>query len=128
MLPDGQTGATLPVADIDRARKFYSETLGFSVATESPGGILFGSGKGTAFFVYPSEFAGTNKATAMTVNVDDFDAEIAALREKGITFLDFDYGEFKTENGVAQTPDGPGAWFSDPDGNIIALAQMPPVS
>ena len=34
--------------------------------------------------------------------------------------MDFDYPEFKTENGVAQTPEGPGAWFSDPDGNIFA--------
>ena len=124
MLTEGQTAATLAVTDIDRARTFYTETLGFSPVTESPGGILFQAGKGTAFFVYPSEFAGTNKATAMTINVADFDGAMADLRAKGITFMDFDYGEFKTENGVAQTPEGPGAWFSDPDGNILALTQM----
>ena len=125
MLSEGQAAATLAVTDIDRAKKFYGETLGFRAVMESPVGIVYQSGKGTAFLVYPSEFAGTNKATAMSINVDDFDAEVAALREKGITFMDFDYGDFKTENGIAQTPDGPGAWFSDPDGNIIALASMP---
>jgi len=124
MIKDGQAAATLAVTDIDRARKFYTETLGFPVQSESPGGILLQAGQGTALFVYPSEFAGTNKATAMSINVDDFDGTIADLREKGITFMDFDYGEFKTENGIAQTPDGPGAWFSDPDGNIIAVAHM----
>jgi len=124
MLKDGQTAATLAVSDIDRARKFYTETLGFPVTQESPGGILFQSGQGTAFFVYPSEFAGTNKATAMSINVDDFDATVADLREKGITFLEFDYEDFKTENGIMQTPDGPGAWFADPDWNIIAVTHM----
>jgi catechol 2,3-dioxygenase-like lactoylglutathione lyase family enzyme len=125
MLKDGQTAATLAVSDIDRARKFYTETLGFTPMQENPGGILFQSGQGTAFFVYPSEFAGTNKATAMSINVDDFDGVIADLRQKGISFMDFDYPEFKTENGIAQTPDGPAAWFADPDGNIIAVAKMP---
>ena len=124
MLKDGQSAATLAVTDIDRARKYYSETLGFSIMQESPVGILFGSGKGSAFLVYSSEFAGTNKATAISFNVDDFDATVENLRERGVTFMDFDYPEFKTVNGVAQTPEGPGAWFSDPDGNIIAVTKM----
>ena len=109
---------------MDRARKFYSDTLGFSTAQENPGGILYQAGKGTAFFVYWSEFAGTNKATAMTINVDDFDGAVADLRAKGIKLLDFEYPDFKTENGIAQTPEGPAAWFTDPDGNIIAVTQM----
>jgi catechol 2,3-dioxygenase-like lactoylglutathione lyase family enzyme len=124
MLKDGQTGATLAVADIDRAKAFYADTLGFSVAQESPGGILFQAGQGTAFFVYPSTFAGTNKATAMTVNVTDFNGTVEELRGKGIEFLEYDFPGLKTENGVAQTPDGPAAWFADPDGNILALTQM----
>lgn len=128
MLMDGQTAATLAVSDIDRARKFYAETLGFSVGQESPGGILFRTGKDTAFFVYPSQFAGTNKATAMTVNVDDFDATVDELRQKGISFLDFEYPGFTTENGIMQTPEGPAAWFEDPDGNIIAVTKMEPIS
>ena len=124
MISDGQTAATLAVSDIDRARKFYAETLGFSVTQESPGGILFQSGKGTAFFVYPSQFAGTNKATGMSINVSDFEATVADLRKRGITFIDYDYPELKTENGVAQTPEGAAAWFADPDGNLIGLTQM----
>ena len=124
MLKDGQVAATLGVSDMDRARKFYSDTLGFSTAQENPGGILYQAAKGTAFFVYWSEFSGTNKATAMTINVDDFDGAVADLRAKGIKLLDFEYPDFKTENGIAQTPEGPAAWFTDPDGNIIAVTQM----
>ena len=125
MLSNAQTAATLAVSDIDRARKFYSDTLGFSIANDSAGGVLFRSGEGSAFFVYPSEFAGTNKATAMSINVEDLEATAESLREKGIAFIDYDQPGFKTENGIAHTPEGPVAWFEDPDGNILALTQMP---
>jgi catechol 2,3-dioxygenase-like lactoylglutathione lyase family enzyme len=124
MLSDGQAGATLPVKDLERARKFYGETLGFSALQDGQGGILFQGGQGTAFFVYASEFAGTNKATAMAVNVVDFEATVADLRAKGITFIDYDQPEFKTENGVAMTPEGAAAWFPDPDGNILSVTSM----
>jgi catechol 2,3-dioxygenase-like lactoylglutathione lyase family enzyme len=124
MLNDAQAGATLAVTDIERARAFYEGTLGFSVAQESEGGILFQAGQGSAFFVYPSSFAGTNKATAMTLNVSDFDATVADLRGKGIEFLEYDFPGLKTEDGVARTPEGPAAWFADPDGNILALVSM----
>jgi catechol 2,3-dioxygenase-like lactoylglutathione lyase family enzyme len=124
MFADGQTGASLAVKDIDRARAFYADTLGFPIARETEGGILFQGGRSSAFFVYPSSFAGTNKATSMAVNVTDFADVMAELRSKGVVFIDYDFGDFKTENGVMQTPEGPAAWFADPDGNIIGLTQM----
>jgi catechol 2,3-dioxygenase-like lactoylglutathione lyase family enzyme len=124
MLSDGQAAATLAVSDMDRAKKFYTETLGFTVQMESEGGMLLGAGKGTGIFVYPSSFAGSNKATAVSFNVDDFDATIADLRERGITFIEYDFPGLKTENGVAQTPDGPAAWFADPDGNLVNVSHM----
>jgi catechol 2,3-dioxygenase-like lactoylglutathione lyase family enzyme len=124
MLSDGLTGASLAVTDMVRARAFYADTLGFPVARESEGGILFQGGGGSAFFVYPSTFAGTNKATSMGINVADFDAVVTELRGKGVAFIDYDFDDFKTDNGVVQTPEGPAAWFADPDGNIIGLTQM----
>jgi catechol 2,3-dioxygenase-like lactoylglutathione lyase family enzyme len=124
MLSDGQAAATLAVSDMDRAKKFYTDTLGFAVQMESEGGMLLSAGKGTAIFVYPSSFAGTNKATGVSFNVDDFDATIADLRTRGVEFIEYDFPGLKTENGVAQTPEGPGAWFADPDGNLIAVTSM----
>ena len=125
MISDGQAVATLAASDMDRARTFYEQTLGFSVVQETPMGLLFRGGKGTGFFVYPSEFAGTNKATAISINVDDLEATVGDLRSKGISFLEFDYPGFEMKDGIAHTPEGPGAWFTDPDGNIISIAQMP---
>jgi hypothetical protein len=45
------------------------------------------------------------------------------LRGRGLTFEDYDFPGLKTTNGVAQLGDSHGAWFKDPDGNILALIQ-----
>jgi len=70
----GKADATPMVAvkDLDRARKFYEETLGLEEVDDFGEGFMLKSG-GTRFNVYRSEFAGTNKATALTFDVDDHD-------------------------------------------------------
>jgi hypothetical protein len=77
------------------------------------------------FFVYESEYAGTNKATVMNFNVpmSAFDAEISALREKGVTFLTFEAEDLDWNDGVASMGGAmKTVWFSDPDGNILNVA------
>ena len=123
MLGDHDTMPTLAVKDLDTARGFYEGTLGFSPKMENEEGIAYGSGGGM-FFVYRSQFAGTNKATAMSIQVpgDAFDGEVAALRDKGITFSTFDAPGLEWADGVASMGDDgqyKSAWFSDPDGNIL---------
>ena len=59
----------------------------------------------------------------MTLSPDDFDAAVAHLRGKGVTFQEFDYEEFKTVDGVLTAPNGDrAAWFTDSEGNIIAVS------
>src|SRR5262245_46696959 len=65
MLRNKDAAATIAVSDLDRAREFYENTLGLTAVHEDVGGILYKSGN-SAILVYPSEFAGTNKATAAT--------------------------------------------------------------
>ena len=74
------------------------------------------------FLVYPSAYAGTNKATAMSFQVpaDKFDDEVAALRERDITFQTFDAEGITWDDGVASAGDVfRSVWFEDPDGNIL---------
>ena len=52
-------------------------------------GFMLKSGD-TKFSVYRSEFAGTNKATALTFDVDDIEQEVRALKDKGIAFEHYD--------------------------------------
>ena len=63
MLGGKDAAATLAVSDLQRARDFYENTLGLAPIQETPGAMLYKSGN-SAVLVYPSQYAGTNKATA----------------------------------------------------------------
>ena len=63
MLGGKDAAATLAVSDLERARDFYENTLGLAPLEEVPGAMLYKSGN-SVVLVYPSEYAGTNRATA----------------------------------------------------------------
>jgi len=120
MLNDYAAIATLGVSDLSRAREFYENVLGFTPRSDVADGVVYSAGSG-AFLVYPSAYAGTNKATAMSFQVreDAFDAEVADLRAKGIEFQTFDIEGIDWDDGVATFGDSRAVWFADPDGNIL---------
>jgi catechol 2,3-dioxygenase-like lactoylglutathione lyase family enzyme len=79
----GKADATpmIAVKDLDRARSFYEGTLGLSEVDDFGEGFMLKSGD-TTLSVYRSQFAGTNKATALTFTVDDLDSEVGELKGK----------------------------------------------
>ena len=91
MLADHAAIPVLAVTDLDRAREFYEGTLGFTSGPEVPDGVIYRTSNG-GFLVYPSAYAGTNKATGISfqLSADAFDTEVAALRAAGIQFQTFD--------------------------------------
>lgn len=113
---------TIPVADLQRARDFYENVLDFQPVSEGVEGVRYRSGDGQ-FLVYPSDYAGTNEGTAMAFQIPhaEFDAEVTALREKGLEFLTFDAEGMTWDEGVATFGEDRGLWFEDPDGNILAV-------
>ncbi len=126
MLADNTPIAVAPTTDMGRARAFYEGVLGFAGGEEEPdGGVRYRSGS-SFVMVYPSEFAGTNKATAMSFDLaaEDFDDEATRLRAAGVTFdtFDMDYPGATWQDGVLSMGEARAAWFRDPDGNIIAMA------
>ena len=126
MLNDHPVYATIATGDLARARAFYEGTLGFSAEMEDPtGGVMYGSG-GTRFLLYPSAFAGGPQQTVATWFVEDVEAMVGELAGKGITFEQYDLPGLKTdERGIAETGPFKGAWFKDPDGNILNVGQGP---
>jgi catechol 2,3-dioxygenase-like lactoylglutathione lyase family enzyme len=126
MLGEHPAAATIAVSDLARARKFYEETLGLQVKMEDPGAIMYGSGD-SVVLVYPSQFAGTSQATVATWAVPDLDAAVDELASKGVTFEQYDMEGLKTdERGIAALGDTlRGAWFKDPDGNILNVGEGP---
>ena len=119
----GKANATpmIAVKDLDRARKFYEDTLGLKTREAMGGEVLEVTSGSTPITVYRSEFAGTNKATALTFDVDDIEAEVRELKDKGIFFEQYDMpglekrGDLYVAEGMKTT------WFKDPDGNILSL-------
>jgi catechol 2,3-dioxygenase-like lactoylglutathione lyase family enzyme len=54
--------------------------------------------------------------------VPDVRATVEGLRARGVTFEEYDFGDFKTVDGIMETPDGfANAWFKDGDGNIVGV-------
>ena len=121
----GKSDATpmIAVTDLDRARRFYEEKLGLKATDEWGEGVTLESGD-TAINLYKSEFAGTNKATALNFDVDDIEKEVGELKEKDIFFEKYDLpglekrGDLYVGEGGFKT-----TWFKDPDGNILSLIE-----
>jgi hypothetical protein len=89
-----------------------------------PGGIIYRSGD-SYFSLYPTEFAGTAQHTLGAFMVQDVEAAVADLRGKGVTFEEYDLPGVKTVNGIAELGGTRGAWFKDPEGNILSVVQLP---
>jgi len=85
MLGDNNVSAAIAVKDMAVATAFYKDKLGLEPTNETPGGTFFKSGA-TGIFVYPSQFAGTNKATYAGWEVQDVEGAVEELKAKGVTF------------------------------------------
>jgi len=124
----GKADATpmIAVKDLDRARRFYEQNLGLDATEAMDGEVIEIRSGDTVINVYRSEYAGTNKATALTFDVDDIEAEIGDLKNKGIFFEHYDIPGLE-QRGDLYVSDGiKTAWFKDPDGNILSLFEGKP--
>ena len=123
VLADTDAVTNLPVHDINRAQRFYGETLGLTqIGSEGDHLVVYRSGE-SRLFVYRSDFAGTNQATAATWVVGDrLDDVVRALRENGVAFEHYDnMPETRREGDIHVGRGMRVAWFKDPDGNILNL-------
>ena len=113
----------LAVKDVARARRFYEDTLGLeAVPGETEDILQFRAGE-IVFVVYPSQYAGTNKATALTWTVGDgLEQEVERLKRKGVTFEHYDLPDTVRKGDIHESGSVRNAWFKDPDGNIHALS------
>ena len=123
MLTDFTVYATVPAADLARARRFYEDKLGLKPGDVGSAGVMY-QVQNSRMYLYSSTFAGTNKATAAGFNVPNLTAVVAELKAKGVSFEEYDMGgDYKTVDSIMKTPDGLAAWFKDTEGNIIGLFQ-----
>jgi predicted enzyme related to lactoylglutathione lyase len=124
MLQDSPMYSYIPARDLARARQFYEGKLGFSLAQEVNGGVVYEFAKGTACFLYPTPNAGTSQASQAFWDVADIEREVADLKRRGVKFERYDDLPEKMDANDIMTAGGArAAWFKDSEGNIMALIQ-----
>jgi catechol 2,3-dioxygenase-like lactoylglutathione lyase family enzyme len=123
MLKDASIIPYIPVADVARARRFYEDKIGLKPKDEYAGGVVYECGNGSWVFMYPSRGAGTSKASTAFWTVDDVAAEVAELKARGVVFEEYDMPGLKTANSIATGGGAKTAWFTDTEGNILAVSQ-----
>ena len=121
MLGKARARPMIAVSDLDRARKFYEEVLGLDASEAVGGEVLEVRSGDTLINVYRSEFAGTNKATALTFDVEDIEAEVSELKGKGVFFENYNMPGLEQHGDLYVGEGMKTAWFKDPDGNILSL-------
>ena len=114
----------LPVTDVDRAKAFYADQLGFiadvdvqpapgiRVVQLTPPGSACSIGLGTGLAAYE---AAPGTVRALHLVVDDIEKARAELQGRGV-----EMGPVQDVGGGVKY-----AGFSDPDGNTLTLQEMP---
>lgn len=122
MLADTDAIATIAVKDLTVAKKFYEGTLGLKrkPSEQETEALEFKSGK-SRLFVYRSQYAGSNKATAVNWVVDDIEEVVRTLKVKGVAFEHYEMPGLTLKGDIHVAGKMKVAWFKDPDGNILAL-------
>ncbi|MBA2714077.1 MAG: VOC family protein [Rubrobacteraceae bacterium] len=113
MLSDQRVAPTLAVSDMERARRFYEETLGLSIEAEVEGTIRYKCGGGTGLALYERPMEATDRTVA-AFEVEDIEREVEDLRGRGVEV-----------EGIITLPSGlKRGFFKDPDGNVIGMRQL----
>ena len=125
MLNGRQVSASIPVADPERAQRWYAEKLGLVPSTAFPdGGALYTSG-GSTFTLYRTPSAGQAAHTLAGIASTDIEADVRELKARGVVFEEYDMGDIKTVDSIASLGPAKAAWFRDSEGNILGLFQGP---
>ncbi|VTU40833.1 putative enzyme related to lactoylglutathione lyase [Variovorax sp. PBS-H4] len=122
MLQKSPMYAYIPAKDVDRARQFYEQKLGFEPKMEIAGGVVYDCAGGTSCFLYPTPNAGTSRASQAFWQVADIESEVAELKRRGVVLEDYGMPG-QDANGIVNQGGAKAAWFKDTEGNIMAVIQ-----
>ena len=121
MFSDTQAFSGFAVPDIDAARAFNADTLGLEV-TEEHGMLTLHLAGDVPVLVYPKPDHTPATYTILNFRVDDIDAAVDGLTERGVQFERYD-GAPQDERGIMREGGPFIAWFTDPAGNVLSVLQ-----
>ena len=124
MLTDFPIHATAAASNLDRARRWYEERLGLIPEKEDMGGVWYRFAGDTWLYLYATGSAGTARNTIAGWTVRSIETVIAGLRARGVVFEDYDFGDLKTVDGLADFGVAKAAWFKDSEGNTYELSEV----
>jgi predicted enzyme related to lactoylglutathione lyase len=124
MLGDSKAFSGFAVDDLQRARQFYEETLGLKTTVlDEENGVMslnLAGDPDPIVYVKPDYVPAT--FTVLNFPVEDVDAAVDALSERGVSFERYD--DFPQDEKGVMRDNGPTiAWFKDPAGNIFAVME-----
>jgi len=121
MFTDTKAFSGFAVNDVQKAKEFYSETLGLRVSEEH--GLLNLHIAGDRdILVYPKPDHTPASFTILNFPVDDIDRAVDELVGRGVRFERYD-GIEADEKGIARGEGPYIAWFKDPAGNVLSVLQ-----
>ena len=122
MFTDTKAFSGFAVDDLQKARAFYGETLGLkTTVTDEAHGMMtlhLAGDRDTFVYVKPDFVPATY--TILNFAVEDVDAAVDGLSERGVTFERYD-GFDQDDKGIARGQGPSIAWFKDPAGNILSV-------
>ena len=123
MLSNASVAPTIPVYDLDRARKFYEEKLGLKPIQTRATGVLYDCGNGTTLFIYKGKVVKSDQVVA-AFEVKDIDREIEDLKKKGVILEQCDLSKCDDLGKVATFGRDKAMWFRDSEDNMLIVLQM----
>jgi len=124
MLSASKLTAFVGVRDPDRAKQFYLDTLGLTLVSEELPFALVFDADGTTLRVTIVQNVAAAPYTVLGWQVADIAETLKSLQQRGVHFERFPGLNDQHELGIWTAPGGTQvAWFKDPDGNLLSIAQ-----
>jgi catechol 2,3-dioxygenase-like lactoylglutathione lyase family enzyme len=122
MLRESHAFSGFSVDDIQKAKEFYTRTLGLDVS-ESNGLLELHLAGGATVLIYPKPNHAPATFTILNFPVDNIEEAVDRLTKSGIRFERYE-GKIKTdEKGIFRGGGPLIAWFKDPAGNILSVLE-----
>jgi len=109
------------VDDIAMAKAFYGDVLGLDV-TEDNGMLTLHLAGDRPTLVYPKDDHQPATFTILNFPVDDVEAAVDALVERGVAFEKYDFVD--DPKGIMRGMGPDIAWFKDPAGNVLSVLSV----
>ena len=123
MFKNNKAYSGFSVNDIQKAKEFYSKTLGLEV-TETNGMLGLKIANESSVLVYPKPNHTPATFTILNFPVPDVEKTVDDLTRAGVRFEIYDYPDLKTdEKGILRGSGPTIAWFKDPAGNILSVIE-----